>query len=287
MVNRLTVLSLGAGVQSTTILLMAIKGELPQPDVAIFADTGWESQQTYNHLEWLTEEARKCGIEVITVRKGNIREDILNAAELKTRFASMPFHCVYTGKPGMLRRECTSDYKIIPIHKKIRELLGYKPRQRIPKDAVEQWIGISTDESHRVFGFYDHTWLNNSFPLLAKGMTRSSCELWLHENYPGLEVAKSACLGCPFRCNAEWREVKANEGEWTEVIEFDNSIREMKGQVKSERIYLHRSLKPLEEVDLRTAEGKGQLSFQFYKEGRLKLFAKTSPLWLPRSEAER
>ncbi|MBA7567808.1 hypothetical protein ES708_09525 [subsurface metagenome] len=182
-------------------------------------------QQTYNHLEWLTEEARKCDIEVIRVRKGNIREDILNAAELKTRFASMPFHCVYNSKPGMLRRQCTSDYKIIPIHKKIRELLGYKPRQRIPKDAVEQWIGISTDESHRVFGFYDHTWLNNSFPLLAKGMTRSSCELWLHENYPGLEVAKSACLGCPFRCNAEWREVKANEGEWTEVIEFDNSIR--------------------------------------------------------------
>ncbi len=35
-------LSLGAGVQSTTLALLAVEGVLPMPDVAIFADTGWE-----------------------------------------------------------------------------------------------------------------------------------------------------------------------------------------------------------------------------------------------------
>lgn len=40
---RLRVLSLGAGVQSTTLALMAAHGEIgPMPDCAIFADTGWE-----------------------------------------------------------------------------------------------------------------------------------------------------------------------------------------------------------------------------------------------------
>lgn len=38
------ILSLGAGVQSTTLLLMALHGELePIPDCAIFADTGAET----------------------------------------------------------------------------------------------------------------------------------------------------------------------------------------------------------------------------------------------------
>lgn len=40
---RLRALSLGAGVQSTTMALMAAHGEIgPMPDCAIFADTGWE-----------------------------------------------------------------------------------------------------------------------------------------------------------------------------------------------------------------------------------------------------
>lgn len=41
---RLRVLSLGAGVQSTTLALLAAHGEIgPMPDCAIFADTRWES----------------------------------------------------------------------------------------------------------------------------------------------------------------------------------------------------------------------------------------------------
>jgi hypothetical protein len=40
---RLRVLSLGAGVQSTTLALLAAHGEVgPMPDCAIFADTRWE-----------------------------------------------------------------------------------------------------------------------------------------------------------------------------------------------------------------------------------------------------
>ena len=38
----LRILSLGAGVQSSVVLLMSIKGILPRLDAAIFADTQWE-----------------------------------------------------------------------------------------------------------------------------------------------------------------------------------------------------------------------------------------------------
>ena len=51
---RLRVLSLGAGVQSTTLALLAVRGEIgPMPDCAIFADTGWEPRAVYEHLTWL------------------------------------------------------------------------------------------------------------------------------------------------------------------------------------------------------------------------------------------
>ena len=51
------ILSLGAGVQSTTLALMAARGDLspgfPQPLAAVFADTGWEPATVYRHLHWL------------------------------------------------------------------------------------------------------------------------------------------------------------------------------------------------------------------------------------------
>ena len=44
---RLRALSLGAGVQSTTMALLAAHGEVgPMRDCAIFADTGWEPRAT-------------------------------------------------------------------------------------------------------------------------------------------------------------------------------------------------------------------------------------------------
>ncbi|MGB5093359.1 MAG: hypothetical protein WBN97_08640, partial [Parvibaculum sp.] len=43
--------ALGAGVQSTTLALMAAHGEIgPMPDCTIFADTGWVPQAVYEHL---------------------------------------------------------------------------------------------------------------------------------------------------------------------------------------------------------------------------------------------
>jgi 3'-phosphoadenosine 5'-phosphosulfate sulfotransferase (PAPS reductase)/FAD synthetase len=50
------VISLGAGVQSTALALMAANGEIgPMPDCAIFADTGWEPEAVYSHLARLRE----------------------------------------------------------------------------------------------------------------------------------------------------------------------------------------------------------------------------------------
>jgi hypothetical protein len=86
---RLRALSLGAGVQSTTLALLAAHGEIgPMPDCAIFADTGWEPAAVYRHLEWLTS-GNVLPFPVHIVSAGNIREQLV-AAGAGDRWASIP-----------------------------------------------------------------------------------------------------------------------------------------------------------------------------------------------------
>lgn len=265
------VLALGAGVQSTTILLMACKNELPKPDVAIFADTGWERTNTYRHLKWLTLEAEKHNIPVLTVQSGRLPDEILNAMELNKRFVTIPFHGLWNGKKVILKRQCTENYKITPIQQKVRELLGLRKGQRLPRDEVELWLGISTDEATRVSAYKKRTHIPKRYPLIQDVlMSRRNCIEWLNANYPEIYVPRSACVGCPFQCNREWREVRACPEDWQRAVSFDNAIREIeeKGKIKADLLYLHSSLRPLEEIDLSLPEDKGQLSFGFYKLGR-------------------
>jgi len=92
----LNVLSLGAGVQSTALLLLSIRSEIERLDCAIFADTGWEPQSVYTHLAWLEEEAAAAGMPVYRVRRGDLR---------RTRFA----HRSAGGRPtASAGRQCRS-----------------------------------------------------------------------------------------------------------------------------------------------------------------------------------
>jgi len=248
------VLSLGAGVQSSTILLLSCHGLLPKIDVAIFADTGWERIATYQHLNWLKQEAMSYGIPVITVNNGSI----LNPTGPNP--ASMPFYGINHNKPVMLRRQCTEVYKIRPIRKKIRELFQI-PKPNPLSIGVDLWLGISTDERNRVGGYYGVKYAVPSFPLIdIKPMSRDDCFTWLRQTYPNHIPEKSACVGCPFRDQEAWRSVKENPSEWKQAVEFDRLIRtpEYNKHIYSQ-IYLHRDCLPLDEIDLRTEIEKGQL----------------------------
>ncbi|MBK8468162.1 MAG: hypothetical protein IPL32_20295 [Chloracidobacterium sp.] len=64
------IISLGAGVQSSTMALMAAHGEItPIPDCAIFADTQAEPQSVYTWLDWLEKE---LPFPVYRVTKGSL-----------------------------------------------------------------------------------------------------------------------------------------------------------------------------------------------------------------------
>lgn len=250
----LRVISLGAGVQSTTMALMAAHGEIgPMPDCAIFADTGNEPAAVYDHFRWLTS-GNMLPFPVHIVSAGNLGDQILLSTQgLSKRgsHARPPFYVrtvipagtvvpvldendVQVGErittreeieEGMIRRQCTGDYKIDPIEKKVRELLGLKARQWWPEvESVEQWIGISTDEATRQKPSMRPA-IRMRWPLIEKRMSRSDCLLWMQRNgYP--EPPKSACTFCPYRSDQQWRHIRDTDpAGWAYALKIDEAIR--------------------------------------------------------------
>jgi 3'-phosphoadenosine 5'-phosphosulfate sulfotransferase (PAPS reductase)/FAD synthetase len=175
------ILSLGGGVQSTALVLMAAVGDLPRnfrrPSAAIFADTGWEPASVYGHLRWLVQTlGTTLPVHIVRAMRPDgtpvhIREDseaivrgetgrfanpplfvkesveytpyrdprqqanfeahLIRRGEIP-RFVTMPvFARAFTGaRPVMLRRQCTGDYKIEPIYRFCKTLIGRRRGQR-------------------------------------------------------------------------------------------------------------------------------------------------------------
>ncbi|KMM77045.1 hypothetical protein ACP93_02450 [Xanthomonas sp. NCPPB 1128] len=254
---QLRILSLGAGVQSTTIALMMAHAEIAPSDRAIFADTHAEPAAVYRHLEWLLP---RLPFPTDVVSAGDLGAEILAASSGEARNDARPPFYVKNpdGSRGILRRQCTGDYKIDVIRKRVRELLGVDRGHRVPAGRmVTQVIGISLDEAGRMKVSRDK-WQANEYPLVDLRMTRWDCEQWLRRNgYP--IPPKSACVFCPYRRRAEWRRLRDEAPEdFQRAIEIDRAIRTPGyGRLVGE-CYVHDSMVPLELVDLSTAEENGQ-----------------------------
>lgn len=242
----MNILSLGAGVQSSTLAMMAAAGEIgPMPDAAIFADTGWEPKKVHEYLDWLEKQ---LPFPVYRVMNGN---GLLEAIKGDGRFAAVPF---FTSNGGMGRRQCTAEYKVLPVQKKIRELLGYAKYKRIPEGAATVWIGISTDESIRMKPSRVN-WIKHRWPLIENGMSRMQCLEWFQQHEIP-QPPKSSCLGCPFHSDKQWVEIKnANQQEWLETVEIDRLIRNRASKMSFQQ-YMHRQCKPLDQVDFSLTENQ-------------------------------
>lgn len=256
-------LSLGAGVQSTTLALMIAHGEVAPIDCAIFADTHWEPAAVYRHLDWLTP---LLPFPVYRVSAGSLREHILTAAkvggEASGSYRGIPAYVRpgSEGRPlGMLRRQCTREYKIAPIMAKVRELLGLAAGQRVPAGVVvEQLTGISSDEADRAKPA-DERWVRRLYPLLDRRISRMGCIAWMREHgYP--DPPRSACIGCPLHSVGAWRAMRRDDpASFADAVEVDRAIRSgLAGGVTAESVYLHARGRPLEDA-VEDLTNQGQL----------------------------
>jgi hypothetical protein len=271
------IINLGAGVQSSTMALMAAKGEItPMPDCAIFADTQAEPDSVYEWLDWLEEE---LPFPVYRVTNGNLTADSLNPKKrvkvskngeigsFYMRRLIPVFGIMPDGKKtAAIGRKCTADYKIKAIEKKIKEVASIERGCKKPK--VTQWIGISYDEIQRMKES-NKPWTQLRHPLIEKQIHRHDCLKWMRDNgYP--EPPRSACYYCPFHSDKEWRRLRNEDPkDFQKAVKFDQDLRhnfkKHDPSMKME-IFLHNSCKPLGEINFDNDEDKGQETWDFMSE---------------------
>jgi hypothetical protein len=249
--KQIDIISLGAGVQSSTMALMAAHGEItPMPRAAIFADTQSEPQSVYKWLDWLEGQ---LPFPVYRVTLGSLAEvstfvRISRNGNKYTNGQPPAFMDVGNVKPGILQRQCSQDFKILAIQREVRRI-----RKAELVGSFVQWIGISRDEAHRMkpsrLSYIDHKW-----PLIELGMTRNSCLDWmLAKGYP--EPPRSSCIFCPYHSNDEWKRLKLEEpADFQRAVKYEKDFQAALSQTRVSGVpYLHRSCQPLDQIDF-TAE---------------------------------
>ena len=290
-----TYLSLGAGVQSTALLLMSDKGLLgcPRANVAVFADTKAEPRYVYEHLEAIRP---LVSIPIVTVTAGDLAADSVGGTFIRlpaftagqekiVMVTEKKCSCVVdddeayedgmvvdvncplchgegvvavdpTSKTivtggGMVRRQCTREYKIAPIQKWVREHLGYAKGQRV-KHKVVCLVGISVDEIQRAKPSQEK-WVTRLHSLIDADMRRRDC-IKLLETHGWPVPKKSSCVFCPYHDDAIWRDLRDNHPEdFARAVQFDKDIRVSTKAGISAPVFIHRSLKPLGEVEFKPA----------------------------------
>lgn len=243
------VLSLGAGVQSSTLALMAAHGEIgPMPMAAVFADTKGEPKAVYEWLDWLEKQ---LPYPVYRASKGDLWKAASTPKITKDGQRSyipigIPVFTVEGLKKGMGKRQCTRTYKIEVIQREVRRLLGLKRISSKSGPLVSMWIGISTDEAQRAKP-NAAPWVQARWPLLEHGISRAQCLEWMKaKGYP--LPPRSACTYCPYHDDAAWMALTPEE--FQDVVQKEKELQAAYASATAIRgvPYFHSSRVPLDQV---------------------------------------
>ena len=262
------IISLGVGVQSSAMYFMSSLGEIDRCDYAIFADTGGEKTKTLEYYAFMLEWGSKNnGIPLIKADYKNILNDLLGQTNSSgNRFASIPAFCINDGQKGMLRRQCTGEYKIAQVDKKIKEILGLNKHDRFP--PIDIYQGITVDEATRmtipqqkwktnVYAFCGYKVYSdgNCIKIQTRVMSRNDIFNWYREkNIPIPE--KSSCVFCPFQSDQNWIRLKQTvPSDFKVACDVDDAIRDSSKRGIRSKIYVHDSLIPLRDVNFNENQG--------------------------------
>lgn len=262
--RHLTYLSLGAGVQSSALYVLSTLGKAPRADVAIFADTQDEPVYVYEQLGRLMTWGYSHGGPLVSI----ITRGRLSEAQRAGGRSFIPlFVRNPDGSRGFLRRKCTREFKVEPIERHVRTLLGFKKGERVSGRATATaLIGISRDEIQRMKPAR-LSWIKHEFPLVDLNLRRSDCQRVVES--VGLPTPlKSACGFCPFKDNDSWMWLKKHHPqEFERACVLDDSVRNSTASGIKNAAFIHSSLKPLREVDLEDKQGDLFDGFQNECEG--------------------
>lgn len=223
------------------------------PDCAIFADTQDEPAEVYKWLEWLEP---KLSFPVHRVTQGKLSDTATRVRVSKNgrkyTKGSIPAHIIDSaGSMGLMMRQCTTDFKIAPIYRQIRKLVGRK-------GTATQWLGISIDEVQRMKPARV-SYVTNRWPLIEKRLTRQGCIEWMKAHgYP--KPPRSACVYCPYHNDKEWLRLKTEApADFQRAAEFEKAYQAAHVDILRGVPWLHRSHKPIDEVDFEPNKAQMEL----------------------------
>lgn len=202
----LQVLSFGGGTQSSAMLILIEMGKLPKPDIVMFSDTGSEEDFTLKHVHQVAKPfVESMGIPFLVVK----HEMALHDYFAKNRTI-----------PMIGNRSCTSQFKIAPIRRAMREIVGNKRKHVL----ATSWLGITTDEERRRVDESDVQWCSTSYPLLDDYRMSRNCCIALLEMH-GWEVQKSGCWLCPYKGPRHWPKLKARRPDlFAKAVEMEEAV---------------------------------------------------------------
>lgn len=245
----LTVLSLGAGVQSSTVLHMILNKDLPPVDAVIYLDAGWDPIYTTAQADYLNDLCYRHGLPFIHHTGPSIRANLERVIRARSRpgpYHHLPLPLFTTWKNnthGQLPRRCTREFRLAPLFRMFRqEIIPADQQNGQPKPWLKVLLGISTDEKHRAKPSREK-WKKNAFPLIELNADRRDCILYLSTHKHPIPH-RSSCVCCPYRSNQEWQRLRQLDPEnWEAACDLDSAVRNL-GRPGTQ-LFLHSSRAPL------------------------------------------
>lgn len=256
MTEPLHVVSYGAGVQSTALLVLAAQGYIPHRTF-LFANVGDDSEHPAS-LRYLREVAfdyaASHGIEMHELHR--IPKKGRSAGKVETLWGrlmapesrSLPIPVrMSNGAPGT--RSCTADFKIRTVGRWLRE------HGATAGNPAHVAIGISTDEYQRATSRKVEPYEITEYPLLTlehrlapRGANRDQCKQIIAD--AGLPIPpKSSCFFCPFHRPAVFGDMARTEPElFAKAVELEDTLNRRRDVLGKDHVYLTRFGRPLREV---------------------------------------
>lgn len=300
---NLITLSHGGGVQTGTLAEMIAEGFIERPDAVIFSDTGDEPAYILPQVEYNRKRLAAVGVPLIIVNNGSLHDDLYGGKRfaamplftvlrdgvskkhkpLKVNSGSLTLFDIdeyvealpdtvsgfgveaQNERRSKMKRQCTNEYKIVPIERELRTMLlemrlakeTKNGAIRVNKDAlVETWIGYTLDEAERVKPSR-HKWQRFRYPLIDMRMTKADCIKWLEDR--GLPIPLSShCRKCPLIGDKRQLEMREHDPKgWENRLQFDRDLRNgsvrLAASAKGD-LFVHPSCVPLDEVELNEKE---------------------------------
>jgi hypothetical protein len=301
------VLSFGGGTQSAHLMEQHLRGEIHYDYIA-FSNTGAEPEFIHEQVKWWQRRQQEVGNKtpfIITRHSsmsGGLEEMLMRWILTDYQRFQMPVYCSSldrtTGevKPaGMMPRQCTVDFKIIPVKQAVRRAVlqkhGLRANQKMPKNIgfiID--IGFSYDEIRRINTDQSpqFQYIRLAYPLVEENLTTADSIRFLEVNQ--FPTRRSRCYLCPFNCDGD-RDIGM---DWDEIIEieplsflkacwFDAELRRV--QLSGTKImhsipYLHYSRRPLAEVYAADYERLKDLYLFKLKDWVIKWHLKIQDKWM-------